>query len=577
MRILFLTHSFNSLSQRLYAELAAEGHELSVEFDINDTVAEEAVALFRPEVIVAPFLKRAIPESIWSRHLCLVVHPGVVGDRGPSALDWAIADGETQWGVTVLQANADMDAGDIWASSHFPMRAASKASLYRNEVSTAALHCVREALSRVEDWRAGRWVPTPLAEADARGRLRPAMRQSDRAIDWSVDDSATVLRKIRAADGFPGVADRMFGEACHLFDAHPGPSDVGGEPGECIARRDGALLRKTRDGGVWIGHAKRTDGAHPFKLPAAEAFAEAAAALPEMVASVQPSALDYGELGYRESDDGKLGFLEFAFYNGAMGTVQCQRLREAIIAAAARPTRVLVLTGGSDFWSNGIHLNRIEAAGSAADESWANINAMNDVCLALIGLTDRLTVSALRGNAGAGGCFLALAADEVWAHRGVIMNPHYKNMGNLYGSEYWTYLLPQRLDRDAAAAVMGRRLPLLARQAADIGLIDACFGADRAEFEASLEERAQALADDAALAARLRAKGERRAADEAQRPLDAYREDELVRMRRNFYGFDPSYHVARYHFVSKTPQSWTPRHLARHRDLDWSVPEAETQ
>jgi putative two-component system hydrogenase maturation factor HypX/HoxX len=48
--------------------------------------------------------------------------------------------------------------------------------------------------------------------------------------------------------------------------------------------------------------------------------------------------------------------------------------------------------------------------------------------------------------------------------------------------------------------------------------------------------------------------------------------EELTEMRRNFYGFDPSYHVARYHFVSRSPHSWTPRHLARHRDLDWKVP-----
>ena len=53
--------------------------------------------------------------------------------------------------------------------------------------------------------------------------------------------------------------------------------------------------------------------------------------------------------------------------------------------------------------------------------------------------------------------------------------------------------------------------------------------------------------------------------DEADKPLAAYRADELARMRRNFYGFDSSYHVARSYFVRKTPPSWTPRHLARHR------------
>ena len=76
MRILFLTHSFNSLTQRLFCELTRRGHQISIEFDIADSVSEEAVALFQPDLIVAPFLKRAIPESIWSRHLCLVVHPG---------------------------------------------------------------------------------------------------------------------------------------------------------------------------------------------------------------------------------------------------------------------------------------------------------------------------------------------------------------------------------------------------------------------------------------------------------------------------------------------------------------------
>ncbi len=64
---------------------------------------------------------------------------------------------------------------------------------------------------------------------------------------------------------------------------------------------------------------------------------------------------------------------------------------------------------------------------------------------------------------------------------------------------------------------------------------------------------------------RLAAKAERRAADEARRPLAAYRDAELQRMQRNFYGFDPSYHVARHHFVTHKPHAWTPRHLATHR------------
>jgi len=595
MRILLLTHSFNSLTQRLYAELAGDGHELSVEFDIADSVAEEAVAAFRPDVVLAPFLKRAVPESIWARRLTLIVHPGIVGDRGPSALDWAITDGASDWGVTVLQAEAEMDAGPVWASERFAMRAATKASLYRTEVTAAALVAVRRALERVPAWRRGEWAPTPLAALLQRsgsfgppGCLRPLMKQVDRAIDWRRDDTAAVLRRIRAADGFPGVADMLFGEPCHLFDAHAGRRPAGAEdaaPGEVLARRDGALLRATVDGALWIGHVKR-GGTHPFKLPATQAFAAEAARLPEWPVTLmrgrgqgkadecdESGACDeWGELAYRESDDAAVGFLSFDFYNGAMSTAQCERLSAAIGFARSRPTRVLVLEGGRDFWSNGIHLNTIEAAPSPADESWANINAMNDVCLALLTLTDRITVAALAGNAGAGGCFLALAADHVWAASGVILNPHYKNMGNLYGSEYWSYLLPRRVGVDAGRRIMGNRLPLLARQAAAAGLIDEAFGADPAGFAAEVARRAAALAAAPDLAACIAAKAARRAADEAEKPLAAYRAEELARMQRNFYGFDPSYHVARFHFVLKSPHSWTPRHLARHRDLDWNRP-----
>jgi putative two-component system hydrogenase maturation factor HypX/HoxX len=78
------------------------------------------------------------------------------------------------------------------------------------------------------------------------------------------------------------------------------------------------------------------------------------------------------------------------------------------------------------------------------------------------------------------------------------------------------------------------------------------------------------LAAEPDLDLKLAAKRETRARDEAAKPLAAYREEELTHMRRNFYGFDPSYHIARHHFVRKSPASWTPRHLARHRDLGWT-------
>jgi len=570
MRLLLLTHAFNSLAQRLFVELRADGHEVSVELDIADAVTEEAVALWQPDVVIAPFLKRRIPESVWSQRLCLVVHPGPPGDRGPSALDWAVLGGEREWGVTVLQATGEYDAGPVWASRVFAMREdATKSSLYRHEVVEAAAAAVREALAKWTPGVVRGATPTP-------GRWQPLMTQAVRAIDWLHEDTATVLRKLRAADGAPGVADTVFGVEAHLFDAHRASSDdlaraPKGEPGAVVARRGPALLRRTVDGGVWIGHVRRHrgDGAPTLKLAATRAFAAECGTLPELAVPLMRDDATWDELRYREhgSAAARVGVLSFEFHNGALGTRQCRRLEAALREVATRPTRVLVLDGGPDFFSNGIHLREIEAdqleGGSAADASLANIEAIDDVALAILSLTDRLVVAALRGNAGAGGCFLALAADEVWAHAGVVQNPHYKNMGNLYGSEYWTYLLPRRVGEAKAREIMRGRLPMGAREAHTLGLVDAVLDGDASGFDAAVQHRALALA--AAPDDRVRAKAERRAADERVKPLAAYRAEELRLMHLNFYGFDASYHVARHHFVHRKPHAWTPRHLALHR------------
>ena len=565
MKILLLAHAFNGLTQRLFCTLRAAGHEVSLELDIADAVTEEAVALFAPDLVIAPFLKRRIPESVWSQRVCLVVHPGPPGDRGPSSLDWALLDGVARWGVTVLQAAAEFDAGTVWGWRAFDVpRGVTKAELYRGAVNDAAVAAVLEALQRFVP---GQAVPAsrPALPAE-RGGWRPLVTREQRTIDWTQDDSARVLAKARSADGFPGATAAIDGVPCRVFDLHEAEGRA--PPGRAVARRGPALRVGTRDGSVWVGHLRRLDrgdAVAALKLPAVSLLD--AAALPEEAVPLHRAA-GWDELRYEEA--GGVGWLEFDFHNGAMSERQCRRLVAALREIRARAPRVLVLAGGGSFFSNGIHLHEIEAAthregDSAADASLRNIEAIDDVVLELLTLTNCLTVAALRGNAGAGGCFVALAADQVWAAPGVVLNPHYKNMGNLYGSEYWTYTLPRRVGDAAAKAVMQRRLPTTGAEAAASGLVDACFGADAPSFEIEAHARAVQLAAATDLPLRLQAKAARRTADEAAKPLAAYRAAELERMKKSFYGFDPSYHVARHHFVHRKPHAWTPRHLALHR------------
>ena len=208
--------------------------------------------------------------------------------------------------------------------------------------------------------------------------------------------------------------------------------------------------------------------------------------------------------------------------------------------------------GGSDFFSNGIHLNVIEAADDPAAESWSNLRAIDDLVREIIDTDSHLVLSALAGDAAAGGVPFALAADCVVAREDVVLNPYYRHMGGLYGSEYWTYLLPRRVGADAAARLTGPPFtPLGTRQAVAMGLIDAAFGATLDDFRSQARALAARLAQGPDVDLWLGGKRRGRSRDEEAKPLDAYRREELARSYACFFGEDRSYHEARRRFVHK--------------------------
>jgi putative two-component system hydrogenase maturation factor HypX/HoxX len=554
-RILFLASAHNSLSQRTYIALTELGHQVAVEVVDSAAEMEAAVTRHEPELIVCPMLKKIIPESIWAKRRCLIVHPGPEGDRGPSSLDWAIELGMREWGVTVLEANGDPDAGDVWATRSFPIRDVGKSSLYRHEVRRAAIEAVTEAVDKVVAGAA----PDALDDSDASvtGRERPLMKQDVRAIDWGSDSTDTVVRKIRAAEGHPGVLDAVEGTMFHLFGVHREQA-LRGAPGEIIAQRHGAICRATIDGAVWITHLKQADAQAraSFKLPATHALALAqrephAPEIPAPLHAPLPAVHTYREISYEERAG--VGYLHFDFYNGAMSTEQCKRLRDAYRYARSRQqTKVIALMGGSDFFSNGIHLNVIEAADDPSAESWRNLHAINDVVREIVETDSHLVVSALAGDAAAGGVPLALAADRVVAREDVVLNPYYQHMGGLYGSEYWTYLLPRRVGSEMSAQLTGAPFtPVGTRRAVEIGLLDAAFGVGVESFRMQVRGLAERLAGDPDLGRKLDEKRRLRARDERTKPLQSYRTEELAQSHTCFFGHDGSYHEARHRFVYK--------------------------
>lgn len=546
-RVLLMATSDNGLTKRARLALLEAGHEvrLAVVATADDKVAATVAADF--DIIICPFLKSRIPEGIWRSHRTVVIHPGPVGDRGPSSLDWAIMDGEPIWGVTALSAVEEMDAGPIWATRTFPMPLDPpwrKSAVYNGPVSDAAVECALEVAAKAED---PGFVPVPAEEyprAVASARLRPAVRRADRLFSWDSPADA-VVRSVCAADGAPGIRVPFgAGEAFAYGATADGPCP-GVRPGHVVATCLGAVRVATRDSSVWISHLRAVE-APSYKLTAVATltrreFGPVLDGVPE--APVRPGPQ---EIGYTR--DGDVGTLRFDFHNGAMDTNQCRRLLAAYRAAVDEDTRVLVLAGGREFFSNGIHLNVIESADNPALEAWHNIRAINDVCRAITLTTTQVVVGAFTGNAGAGGVMLPLGADVVAARAGVVLDPHYATMG-LYGSELHTFTLPRRVGAATAHRLTTACRPVGTAEALEIGLVDAVGPRGESAFAQWLAELARSQLANASETLTLKRKS--LAAANQIRPIDAYEAHELAEMSEDMFADRNGFAEKRRSFVLK--------------------------
>ena len=106
----------------------------------------EGVGLFKPDLIICPFLTQKIPAESYKNFICLIVYHGIIGDTGASSLDWEIQGGAKECGVILLEAQEEMALGVIWAKQTFPMRNTTKSSLFDREVTQGAVDCLWEVL-----------------------------------------------------------------------------------------------------------------------------------------------------------------------------------------------------------------------------------------------------------------------------------------------------------------------------------------------------------------------------------------------------------------------------------------------
>ncbi|MDF1878955.1 hydrogenase [Sulfurimonas sp. SAG-AH-194-C20] len=538
MKILLLVTAFNSQTQAVYTKLKDLKHTVSVCFNRDEKQTLKEIREFEPELILCPFLKTYISSPIYENYPVYIFHPGPRGDRGPNSLEYALTNHTKKWGLVVLRANSEYDGGNIYVEKSFNVRETYKASLYRKEIVQASLDALDTLLEKIEN---NDYILQEL------NPIHEKFSQDKRAINWLKDRSEKIIEKIYLSDSHPGVLDKVLGVPCYLYGVHK-EDKLKGKPKEIIAKRDGAICLGTVDGAVWISHLKTIEG---FKLPATYVLKEKLQGIKEerLPLVFDKSYATFHEVSMEMRDN--VAYLHFNFHNGAMGTAQCIRLKYAIEYLKAE-CDVLVLMGGDDFFSNGIHLNILEDSQKQGEDGWANINAMNDVVRAIIYADEVVTIASFASNAGAGGVFMGIACDYVVGQVGVVLNPHYKTLG-LSGSEYHTYTLVKRVGSVVAEQLLNECLPISVTHAKCLGMIDEVFS--HQEYLKSLHIFAISKIDDEFL-------WDKEDYLEENRPMiEALKEKELQVMHPEFWDNTSDFHSMRYDFVYKVCPNATPKRL----------------
>ncbi|PWN51933.1 hypothetical protein IE53DRAFT_373832 [Violaceomyces palustris] len=373
--------------------------------------------------------------------------------------------------------------------------------------ATASTKCVSQGVP----FLGGRTHERPLLKASSRDFV-PLTRSIGQAKESHLLSSEGIVQRINSADSQPGVLSSLFGTPLFLYNAvvqsDPLPPKMeelakSSPIGTVLATREGAVLVNVgADHPIWICQLRKPKAkAEKYlspKLPAVQCL-EGLPQIAEKLDLISHSKEWSGTIGdgadqqlpwkrrpgtyqqvwvdlERYDHDALVAYVHFDFYNGATSTSQCEILVDALEwTLAQKGLTTLVLLGGPGYFSNGIALNVIEGSEDPSAEGWANINAIDDVVQTILAPSKVLTVSALRGNAAAGGLALATAADVVLCSESAVLNPHYRGLG-LYGSEWHTYSWYERCGSDVAAKFAREMLPMSSHEALKLGLVDHIIG-----------------------------------------------------------------------------------------------------
>jgi methionyl-tRNA formyltransferase len=188
----------------------------------------ETLAALCPDVIVVVGYGQIIPQSIIDipRHGILNVHASLLPKyRGAAPIQWAVANGDTETGVTIMRIDAGLDTGDMllkWTTPILPNETAPELS---SRLAAAGASLLIEALQGIE---AGTVEYTP--QNGSQTSYAPILKKEDGRIDWS-QEARSIYNRLRGFTPWPGAYATFRSRTLHVLQAAPLATAVSGAPG----------------------------------------------------------------------------------------------------------------------------------------------------------------------------------------------------------------------------------------------------------------------------------------------------------------------------------------------------------
>ena len=229
-------------------KVAAQAEEVPVLQPDRPTGAEFLARLraLTPDVGVVVAYGHILPPELLGlpRHGMINVHPSLLPElRGAAPIEWAILNGLSQTGVTIMQMEAGLDSGPILLQIPHDIDPDVTGGELSEHLSEMGAQALVEALALLEAKQLMR-----RAQDHARATYAAKVTRETRRIHWS-DPAERVARVIRAFDPAPGAWTELDGREVKLFGARV--AEGSGALGE-IGATDGGLRITTGRGAVTI-------------------------------------------------------------------------------------------------------------------------------------------------------------------------------------------------------------------------------------------------------------------------------------------------------------------------------------